>query len=93
MAKKRKRSEKKSPEEQAERVSFRLDDLSAEKVAKAAKAEGISPHVYSRIATRAFVNHSFLDLAGRMARIEDQLIRVRKELSERRAESRASLDD
>lgn len=68
--------------EKARQIAFRLAPNYAAKVAEAARAAGISPNQFSRVATMAYTNNSFLDLSARMARIEDELVRIRRDMME-----------
>lgn len=72
----------KSDEEKAQTIAFRLAADYAKIVARAARAAGVKPNQYARIVTIAVAQNRLLDLSARTARIEDGVIRIRKELGE-----------
>lgn len=74
------------PEIQAEKLSFRLAPQYAARVARTASAAGVTPNQFGRIATMAVANNGFLDLGEKLNRLEDQLIRLRRDFNEAIAE-------
>ena len=73
---------RKSRREQAEKLTFRLTPRYAEKVFESATAAGVSPNQFGRLATMAIAQHGFLGLSDRLARMEEQLIRLRKDFND-----------
>ena len=67
---------------QAEKLTFRLAPQYAEKVYRMAEEADITPNQLGRIATMAVVNNGFLELSEKMARMEDQLIRLRQDFND-----------
>lgn len=77
---------KKSPKEQAEKLTFRLAPQYAAKVAEICEASGLTPNQFGRVATMAMAQNRFLDLADTMTRMEDVLIRFRNDFNNAVAE-------
>lgn len=73
---------RKSRREQAEKLTFRLTPVYAEKVFESSSAAGLSPNQFGRMATMAIAQHGFLGLSDRLARMEEQLIRLRKDFND-----------
>lgn len=73
---------RKPPEEQVEKLSFRLWPPYTEKVYRSAQAVGISPNQFGRVATMTVADQGLLELPERLARIEDELIRLRKDFND-----------
>lgn len=67
---------------QAEKLTFRLAPRYAEKVVEAAKAAGVTPNQFGRIATMAVAQNGFLALSDRLGLIEEELIRLRKDFND-----------
>ena len=68
--------------ERGEKLTFRLAPRYAARVVEVANAAGISPNQFGRIATMAVAQNGFLGLSESQARIEEQLIRLRKDFNE-----------
>jgi multidrug resistance efflux pump len=73
---------KKAPAEQVEKLTFRLWPPYTEKVFRSAQAVGISPNQFGRVATMTVADQGLLELPERLARIENELIRLRKDFNE-----------
>jgi len=69
-------------QEQAEKLTFRLAPRYAEKVLQASVAAGISPNQFGRIATMAVAQNGFLSLSDRLGSIEEELIRLRRDFND-----------
>jgi hypothetical protein len=63
-------------------LSFRLWAPYSEWVSEQAKAAGIKPTQLARLATMAMVDSGLLSQSERLQRIEDELIRLRKDFNE-----------
>lgn len=74
--------QRKNSKEQAEKLTFRLAPAYAEKVYEAATAAGVSPNQFGRIATMAIAQNGFLGLSRRLAFVEEELIRLRKDFND-----------
>lgn len=66
----------------ATQLSFRLWDPYSERVVKQAKAAGIKPTQLARIATMVMVDSGLFSQKERLQRIEDELIRLRKDFND-----------
>ena len=73
---------RKPPEQQVEKLSFRLWPPYTDKVYQIAQAIGITPNQFGRVATMTVADQGLLELPERLARIEDELIRLRKDFNE-----------
>jgi multidrug resistance efflux pump len=73
---------RKPPAEQVDKLTFRLFPPYTEKVFQSAQAVGVSPNQFGRIATMTVADHGLLELSERLNRIEDHLIRLRKDFNE-----------
>jgi hypothetical protein len=68
-------------EKQAEKLTFRLWTPYSEKVLEKAVTLGMSPNQFGRLATIAMADHGFLEVRERMARMEEELIRLRRDFN------------
>ncbi len=68
--------------EQCEKITSRFAKSQAEKMAAQCEASGIKPSQYLRLAGMAFTDFRFLDLIGRMQRVEDEILRLRDDFNE-----------
>lgn len=66
---------------EVEKISFRLFPPYTEKVACQALNAKVNPNQFARIATMAVADGGLLDLSTRMQRIEDELIRLRRDFN------------
>lgn len=73
---------KKPSKQSANKLSFRLSPEYAEVVEKLAAEAGVNPNTFGRVATMAMAVSRFHDLVGKMGRIEDELIRLRKDFND-----------
>ena len=62
---------------EVEKITFRLWPPYTVRVAEVAKQAQLNPNQWARIATMAMADGGLLDLAGRLQRIEETLIRLR----------------
>ena len=74
--------ESKQKKKQAKQLSFRLWEPYSEWVVDHAKAAGIKPTQLARLATMAMVDTGMLMYSQRLERIENELIRLRKDLND-----------
>ena len=63
-------------------LSFRLWEPYSNRVLEQSKAAGIKPTQFARLATMAMVDSGLLAVSERLRRIEDELIRLRKDFNE-----------
>ena len=63
-------------------LSFRLWPPYSLMVARQAAAAGMKPTQFARLATMAMVDSGLLSLAKRLGRVEDELIRLRKDFND-----------
>ncbi len=68
--------------DEVDKISFRLFSPYTALVAEHSKAAKLSPNQYARLATMALADSDLLDLRGCVTRIEDQLIRLRKDFND-----------
>lgn len=73
---------RKTGREQAEKLTFRLAPAYAKKVYEAATAAGISPNQFGRVATMAIAENGFLNMSRRLAIVEEELIRLRRDFND-----------
>lgn len=64
------------------KITFRLFPPYTEKVAMQATSAKVNPNQFARIATMAVADGGLLDLSQRMQRIEDELIRLRRDFNQ-----------
>ena len=67
---------------QATQLSFRLWSPYSDRVVEQANTAGIKPTQFARLATMAMVDNGLLSHNDRLKRIEDELIRLRKDFNE-----------
>ncbi len=75
-------AQKKSPKEEIEKLTFRLWPPYTVRVAEQAKAVRLTPNQFARVATMALADSGLLELNDRVRRIEDELIRLRRDFNE-----------
>ena len=63
-------------------LSFRLWPPYSQMVVRQAAAAGMRPTQFARLATMAMVDSGLLSLAKRLGRVEDELIRLRKDFND-----------
>ena len=73
-------TDKKDREVGVEKVSFRLFPPYTERVAKQAAHARLSPNQFARLATMAMTDGELLNLCGKLARMESELQRLRRDL-------------
>lgn len=73
---------RKTRQQQAEKLSFRLAPRYAEKVFDAATAAGISPNQFGRIATMIVAQNGLLGLAEEIHGVREEVARFRRDLDE-----------
>ncbi|TWU62351.1 hypothetical protein V7x_40800 [Crateriforma conspicua] len=66
---------------EVEKVTFRLFAPYDNLVAKQAQAARMKPNQFARIATMCVADGQLLNLSERMGRIEDELIRLRRDFN------------
>ena len=66
----------------AEKVTFRLFPPYPELVSRRAKAAGLGVNAFARLACMTVADSELLDLHGSIRRLEEQLIRLRKEFKD-----------
>ena len=67
---------------QADKLTFRLWSPYSDKVLRKAKSAGLSPNQFGRLATMAMADSELLQLSERMGRIENEMIRLRKDFND-----------
>lgn len=67
---------------QADKLTFRLWAPYSEKVMESATAAGLSPNQFGRLATMAMADSGLLQLVDRLGRIENEMIRLRRDFNE-----------
>lgn len=79
MTKRQKRSPTVSNE--VEKITFRLWPPYTERVAEQARAARLKPNQFARLATMSIADSGLLSLSIQLGRIEDELIRLRKDFN------------
>ncbi len=79
---------RKSEMQKAEKLTFRIAPRFAERVLEASKSAGVSPNQFGRIATMAAAQTGFLSLSNRLGRVEEELIRLRRDFNDATMEER-----
>lgn len=77
-----KQSKRASRNPHADKLTFRLWSPYTEKVLQSANAAGLSPNQFGRLATMAMADSGLLQLTEKLARIEDEMIRLRKDFND-----------
>jgi len=72
----------KSEKRDVDKVTFRLFAPYDSLVAKQAQAARMKPNQFARIATMCVADGQLLNLSERMGRIEDELIRLRRDFND-----------
>ena len=67
---------------QADKLTFRLWSPYSDKVLQRASAAGLSPNQYGRLATMAMVDAGLLQLADKIGRLENEMIRLRRDFND-----------
>jgi hypothetical protein len=65
---------------EVEKITFRLWPPYTERIARLAEQARLNPNQVARLATMAMADGDLLDVAGKLSRIEETLIRLRMEL-------------
>ena len=78
--KKRKQQVSESSSE-VDKITFRLWPPYTEKVAEQARAARLKPNQFARLATMSIADSGMLSLSNRLGRIEEELIRLRKDFN------------
>ena len=66
---------------EVEKLTFRLWSPYTSLVAERAKAVRLTPNQFARVATMSFADNQLLEVQQQMSRIEDALIRLRKDFN------------
>ena len=67
---------------QADKLTFRLWSPYSDKVLQRANAAGLSPNQYGRLATMAMADAGLLQLADKLGRLENEMIRLRRDFND-----------
>lgn len=67
---------------QADKLTFRLWSPYSDKVLQRANAAGLSPNQYGRLATMAMADAGLLQLAEKLGRLENEMIRLRRDFND-----------
>ena len=67
---------------QADKLTFRLWSPYNERVLFKAKSAGLTPNQFGRLATMAMADNELLQVSERMARLENEMIRLRKDFND-----------
>ncbi len=73
---------RKSPQTAVEKISFRLFPPYTERIVEQATLAKVNPNQLARIATMAAADGGLLNLSERLQRIEDELIRLRRDFNQ-----------
>lgn len=73
---------RKSPRTAVEKISFRLFPPYTERIVEQATLAKVNPNQLARIATMAAADGGLLNLSERLQRIEDELIRLRRDFNQ-----------
>lgn len=65
----------------SDKITFRLWPPYTEKIQEMADAAKLKPNQFARLATISVADGGLLNVAARMERIEDELIRLRKDFN------------
>lgn len=65
----------------SDKITFRLWPPYTEKIQQMADAAKLKPNQFARVATISVADGGLLNMAARMERIEDELIRLRKDFN------------
>ena len=65
----------------SDKITFRLWPPYTERVMEMAEAAKLKPNQFARLATISIADGGLLNVAQRMERIEDELIRLRKDFN------------
>lgn len=65
----------------SDKITFRLWPPYTERIQKMADAAKLKPNQFARLATISVADGGLLNVAARMERIEDELIRLRKDFN------------
>lgn len=65
-----------------DKITFRLFPPYTERIAEQAKVARLNPNQFARVATMAVADGGLLDLSNRLQRIEDELIRLRRDFND-----------
>ena len=72
----------KQRKDEVEKITFRVWPPYTGRIAEHAARARLKPNQFARIATMAVTDGGLLDLSGRMSRIEEELIRFRRDFNE-----------
>ena len=70
------------PAAEIEKITFRLWPPYTAWVSEQARLARLKPNQFARVATMAAADGGLLDLSGRLGRIEDELLRLRKDFND-----------
>lgn len=68
--------------EQCEKVTVRFAPSQAARIAEQCRLAGLRPAQYVRVAAFGFTEHRHLDLIAKLGRVEDELIRLRRDFND-----------
>ncbi len=73
---------KRNPSSHADKLTFRLWSPYSDKVLRSAKAAGMSPNQFGRLATMSMADSGLLQITERLGRIENEMIRLRRDFND-----------
>jgi len=68
--------------DEVDKITFRLWPPYTGRIAELAALANLKPNQFARMATMAVSDGGLLDLSGRMKRIEEELIRLRRDFND-----------
>lgn len=68
--------------QEVEKITFRLFPPYTARIAEQARVAKLNPNQFARVATMAVADGGLLDLSNRLQRIEDELIRLRRDFND-----------
>jgi len=79
--KRKQQSQELTVSSEVEKITFRLWPPYTARVAEQAHAARLKPNQFARLATMSIADGGLLNLSDRLSRIEDELIRLRKDFN------------
>lgn len=73
---------KRALKSEIDKITFRLFPPYTERIAEQARVAKLNPNQFARVATMAVADGGLLDLSNRLQRIEDELLRLRRDFNE-----------
>ncbi len=75
-------SRKQTLKAEIDKITFRLFPPYTARIAEQARVAKLNPNQFARVATMAVADGGLLDLSNRLQRIEDELIRLRRDFND-----------